>query len=123
MTDAPTVGRRDVAPGPKIDIGDYAVDWRQAAMPIEVKPRSVQAGVPWAYTRNQPVGYGKPFLLRDWLTVRLPASIAITGRFPAGVRASGKTKAQTEAPLPTAQNLDFSSIGLPLTRADTSHAG
>jgi hypothetical protein len=31
--------------------------------------------------------------LREWLTVRLPASIATTGLFAAGVDASGKTKA------------------------------
>jgi hypothetical protein len=33
-------------------------------------------------------------LLREWLTVRLPASIATTGLFAAGDDASGKTKAR-----------------------------
>ena len=39
-------------------------------------------------------------LLREWLTVRLPARIATTGLFTAGVSASGKTKARERSPAP-----------------------
>jgi len=63
-----------------------------------------------------------PILLREWLTVRLPASIGTTGLFAAGVGASGKAKARDHQKAPRLADFSLAFSFLKAAPRLSSHA-